>query len=311
MKAEEARKFIHLARLDTKLRRWRIIALILFAVLVGSSIASRQSQTSFGGGPFIGFLEIEGVIVNDYKRQQHIATFAKNPEGKALVVRVNSPGGTVVGGEALYRQLKNLATQKPVAVVMGELATSAAYMASLGAERVFSYEGTITGSIGVLMQTVQIKELLEGLGIQTETFKSGEFKATPNPLEQITPAVRKQTQATVDEIQEIFVGLVVENRGLSSDQVLRLADGRIFSGRQALKEGLVDELGGEKQALEWLKAEKQVDTELPMRNIVPTEPPFRDFVRGFADASKGVFNGILNKGILNSNSGGLVSIWLR
>jgi len=305
MKAEEARKFLHLARLDTKLKRWRIFAVLLLVALIIGGIPKATTPS----GPFIGFLEVEGVIVNDYERQRHLADFAANPNGKALLVRINSPGGTVVGGESLYSQLKSLSAVKPVAIVMGELATSAAYMASLGGERIFSYEGSVTGSIGVLLQSIQIKKMLSNFGIEAETFKSGEFKAAPNPLEEITPAVRKQTQATVDEIQDIFVNLVAQNRQLSHQRVKELADGKVFSGRQALQVGLIDELGGEQAALQWLKVGKQVDIVLPLRDIVPQDPPFQNLVERFGAVSKGIAN---IKDLANINAlGGVLSIWLR
>lgn len=311
IKAEEAIKFVSYERQSRGLRRWRYIAVGLLVLLLLVIVTKDdQRAEAVSGGPFIGLLNIEGILVEDYQRQSWLNHFNDDENGKALIVRINSPGGTVVGGEDLYRQLQGIAVRKPVAVVMGEVATSAAYMASLGAERVFSHEGTITGSIGVVMQVLQIHDLLEKLGIKAEVFKSGELKAAPNPLEPITPWVRDMTEQTIAEMQDIFVQMVVDNRGLTRDEVLNLADGRIFSGRQAVAAGLVDELGGQAKAMRWLFSVKNIDKELPIENIIPPKP-----LEGFYRQLLGAFTAELGLAVSPTlipnigRFGGLVSVW--
>ena len=309
IKAEEAMKFVAYERQRRSLRRWRYAALASLALLALVLVGDRRQGDAGSQGPFIGLLSVDGIILEDQERHARLSRFAGEERAKALIVRLNSPGGTVVGGEALYGQLKRIAARKPVAVVMGEVATSAAYMASLGAERVFSHEGTITGSIGVIMQVLQIRNLLKKLGIAIETFKSGEFKAVPNPIEPITPAVREMTQKTIDEIHDIFVQMVADNRGLGRRQVLAIADGRIFSGRQALEAGLVDEIGGQSKAMRWLFTEKGVDEKLPVEDIMPP-PPLESFYQQLV----GMMGGRRPAGnfTLPANAGalrGLVSLW--
>ncbi len=261
-------------------------------------------------GPFIGLLELRGVIVDDPERESALRSFTENDMAKALVVRVNSPGGTVVGGESLYEHFQQIAAKgKPVVAVMGELATSAAYMACLGSERIFSRQGTITGSVGVIMQVLQVRELLAKLGVEATVFKSGELKAAPNPIEPITPAVRRATRETIDEMYDIFVTMVVESRGMPRQKVTELADGRIFSGRQAVKLGLVDEIGGETKALGWL-AERGVDTSLPLENIIPRRPLEGVLERLVESGFAGIFNGIGEVSPMRTAGlKGLVSLW--
>ena len=155
---------------------------------------------------------------------------ARRDAVKALIVEIDSPGGTFVGGEALYNDLRSVAEQKPVVAVMGGTATSAAYMAAIGTSWVFAHNGTVTGSIGVIMQTADITGMLEKLGIKPETVKSGPLKAQPNPMEPFLPAARDATEVVVGDLFAIFVDMVATRREIDRDKVLALSDGRVFLG---------------------------------------------------------------------------------
>ena len=173
----------------------------------------------------------------------------------------------MVGGESLYLALRKAAAEKPVVAVMGTTAASAGYMVAIAADTVFARAGTITGSIGVLFQTAEVTELLGKLGIESTTIKSSPLKAVPSPFEELTPEGRAATQSVVDSTYAMFVDMVRERRSLEPEQVAQVADGRIFTGRQALERKLVDAIGGEEDARAWLEAERKVSAELPVFDI--------------------------------------------
>ena len=159
------------------------------------------------------------------------------------------------------------AGKKPVVAVMGQVATSAGYMVAVAADRIFAREGTITGSIGVIMQTTELTGLLDKLGIATEAIKSGPLKAAPSPFEPMTPEVRRVSQALVADIHRMFVALVADRRALSLEQLRPLVDGRVFTGAAAVKNRLIDGIGGETEARVWLTEERNVDSNLRVRDV--------------------------------------------
>jgi len=155
---------------------------------------------------------------------------------------------------------------------MGELATSAAYMAALGSDHIVAREGTVTASIGVILQSADLTGLLEMIGIKPETVKSGPLKAQPNPFEPLSPAARQATEDVVKNLYQMFVGMVTERRPLNREATLKLADGRILTGRQALSIGLVDALGGEPEARAWLEQTHDIGVAMPTQNVVVKHP---------------------------------------
>ncbi|MBM3565393.1 MAG: signal peptide peptidase SppA [Alphaproteobacteria bacterium] len=262
----DADAFVERRRLKRGLLFWRLAAVAAAVAAVAVGVAR------FGDGPFtdhVARIEVDSLILQDPKRDQLLADIADDRRAKALIVRIDSPGGTFTGGEDLLRQLRRIAERKPVVAVMDGMATSGGYMAALGADRIYARAGTLTGSIGVIFQTADITGLLEKIGVKPETFKSGPLKAQPNPLEKVSPAVREATQGVIRELFGMFVDMVVDRRGLSRDAVMAVADGRVISGRAALQLGLVDEIGGEPEARAWLAREKGVAESLPARKLSP------------------------------------------
>ncbi|MBO37938.1 MAG: signal peptide peptidase SppA [Rhodospirillaceae bacterium] len=152
---------------------------------------------------------------------------------------------------------------------MDELATSAGYMVAIASDRIIAHAGTITGSIGILMQTAEVTDLLHKLGIKVEAIKSGPLKAEPSPFSKITPKVRKTTKILVDDMYTMFVEMVAKRRNIKIQKVRELADGRVYTGRMALKIGLVDEIGGERQAKNWLASKNKIDKSIPVHDIRP------------------------------------------
>jgi protease-4 len=251
-------------RLKRRLTFWRTAAIIAIVAAVTAGI---YKFTGADSGEYIARLNVNGVIHNDLKRLAAIEKIRKDDDVKALIVRINSPGGTVVGGEALYRALNRVRQEKPVIAVMDELATSAGYMIAVAADHIFAHEGTVTGSIGVLFQTAEVTDLLSKMGIKFEAIKSAPLKAEPSPFSKVTPKVRAATKLLVDDMFAMFVDMVVKGRNMKPEKVRDLADGRVYTGRMALKNGLIDAIGGERQAKSWLNKEKTLSKTLPVRDI--------------------------------------------
>lgn len=287
--------------LKGQIAKWRVIAII---VTVLSVILFVEKLTPLAPhGNYIARVTIDGVIIDDIRRDALFNDLAENKNVKAIILRMDSPGGTVVGGEQLYLNVKKLAAVKPVVVTMRSMATSAGYMATLGASRIFAREGTLTASIGVIMQTAEVTELASKLGINPITLKSGPNKAAPNPFEKLSDESRAQLQDTIMDFYRIFVDMVVEGRKLPREKVLELADGRVLTGPQALKVGLVDALGGEEEAISWLQKEKKIDASL---EVVDREPE-REGPKSLADFFKE--SASLFTFLPEIRLDGLVSIW--
>ena len=268
-------------RLKRRLTFWRLLAVV---AAVGAVLLLIDRHQPILHAQHIARISINGVIADDPDRADALKQVAKDPSARALIVRIDSPGGTVVGGQSLYYELREVAANKPVAIVMGEMATSAGYMVALGGDRIFAREGSVTGSIGVILQTADVTGLLQKLGITTEALKSAPLKAVPSPLEPLTPEAREATMSVIRDVYDSFVKLVETRRQLSPEQAAPLSDGRVFTGRQALANGLIDEIGGENEALRWLSVAHGVSPQLPIRDIDTDEEKelFRKVVGGWA-----------------------------
>ncbi len=253
-------------RLKRLLNWWRAGAVVLGAALV---IVLIGRATGFADGHYVARLTVSGIVTDSPERDRLLRKIADDADAEALILRIDSPGGTFVGGESLYLGLRAVAKKKPVVAVLGTVAASAAYMTALGADHIVAREGTVTGSIGVILQTTDVTGFLRKLGISTEAIKSAPLKAVPSPLEPLTPEGREASRAVVDDMFDMFVDLVAARRGLAREEALRLADGRVFTGRQALKVKLVDALGGEAEARAWLEAKHGVDRGVKPRDLRP------------------------------------------
>ncbi|MEO5337748.1 MAG: signal peptide peptidase SppA [Magnetospirillum sp. WYHS-4] len=296
----EADLMIDRRRLKRRLIFWRILAI---AALVGGAVAlAKPDHGDVGLRPYVARLDVSGVIVSDPERDEALDDLARSDRVKALVVRIDSPGGTVVGGESLYRGLRRVAAKKPVVAVMRETAASAAYMTALAADHLVAHEGTVTGSIGVLLQHADMTSLLDKLGVKPESIKSAPLKAQPNPLEPLTEEARAAAKAVVLDMYGMFVDMVAERRGLDRKAALGLADGRVFTGRQAKAEGLVDRLGGEPEARTWLSEAHGIKETVPVHDVE-------------IERKDGLWREFLDKALGKSwgSSGlrldGLVSVW--
>lgn len=267
-----ADSLVERVRLKTQLTRWRIFAVLVSLGLAFLLFSPKDSLKALEEN-HVARLTIEDVIWDDPAREELIQSLIDNPRVKAVIVRLNTPGGSGVAGQEIYFALRRLAEHKPVVAVMRDVAASAGYMVALGADYIIAREGTLTGSIGVLMQTAEFTELAEKLGITPITVKSAPLKATPSPLEKFTPEERAAMDSVIQDFYHVFVDMVAERRKLEPATALKLADGRVYTGRQALNNKLIDALGGEEEARAWLAGQEKIALDLPLKDAqLPEEP---------------------------------------
>ncbi|MBN13941.1 MAG: signal peptide peptidase SppA [Pelagibacterium sp.] len=284
--------------------RWRIFAFVVLAVaaLVGFA---RFYPLMAPVGDVIARVTISGTITTDPERTALLEDLAEDDSVSAVIVAINSPGGTTAGGEELYASLRALAEQKPVVSTIGELGASAAYMAAIATDRIYARNLSIVGSIGVYYQHVDASGLFETLGVDLDKVASGPLKGKPDFDEPISPQVRDSLVELVDSSYRYFVDLVAERRGLTRSDTLALADGRILSGVMAIDAGLIDAAGGETEALAWLQTEREIDPDL---DIVPVWP--RQRAPGWLDLLFGSLAGAFGEtGWPGLPLDGLVSLW--
>ncbi|WP_245704884.1 signal peptide peptidase SppA [Belnapia rosea] len=253
-------------RLKRRLALWRGFAVLLVLGAVLAWIGREGAIPGLGAG-HVTRLTVEGFISDDRKLHEALDKLGKDAGVRAVIVAIDSPGGTVGGGEALHAALVRLRAAKPVVAVMRGTAASAGYMTAVAAERIFARESTLTGSIGVILQTFDTSELLARLGVRGEALVSGPLKDQPNPFHPLSPEGRAALQGVVGDMYAQFVDKVAAGRRMPVEQVRALADGRVFTGRQALGAGLVDAIGGEAEARAWLAAEKGVPEALPVEDL--------------------------------------------
>jgi len=256
-------------RMRRKLTFWRVFAVLLAicaVVAVGAVLRAPGTAVLTGvPGASIARVTITGLIRTDRERVDAIERLGRSA-AKAVIVHINSPGGTTSGSEELHDSLRRLKEQKPTVVVVDGLAASGGYIAALAADHIVAQETALVGSIGVLFQYPNFGEALKSLGIKVEEIKSSPLKAAPNGFEPTSPEARAAIEAIVMDSYDWFRGLVKDRRQLDDTTLARVADGRVFTGRQGLALKLIDELGDEKTAIAWLAKEKNVDPKTPVRD---------------------------------------------
>lgn len=250
-------------RLKRQITAWRILAIVM-ALAAIAALAGRFGL--YAPRDHVAVLSISGIIQTDDDRERALRKLADDNHAKALILRIDSPGGTVTGGEELFDEVRAVAAHKPVVAVMGDMAASGGYMVAIAADHIIAHQSTVTGSIGVLLQSADITGLLAKIGVEPETIKSAPLKAVPSPFEKLTPEGRAATQKVVDDIYGMFQQMVATRRKLPADTVHQLADGRVYTGREALANGLIDQIGGEPEARAWL-ASQGVPANLPVRKL--------------------------------------------
>jgi len=306
-------------RLRRSMSLWRSLAVLAVVLALGAvTLMSRDEES---GTPFsrnqIARVSLEGMITENRSQIRMLQRIARNDNISAVILYVNSPGGTTTGGEALFETIREVAAKKPVVAQFGTIATSAAYIAGLATDHIIARGNTITGSVGVIFQWAEVSELLGKIGVKMNEIKSGDLKAVPSPFQPLDAAGRETTQRMIAESMGWFRGLVADRRQIDTNVVPGLEQGRIFSGREAITYKLIDEIGGEPEVIKYLIDKRGVGRGL---RIVDWKPR-SDETLGFLGmtvraAAQSIGLGDLAAHWLGEDSpfarlgmGGLVSVW--
>ena len=292
-------------RLKRRLGVWRALAVL---ALVGAALVVWRGQAGVLGGPRVARLSVSGIITEDRKLEDQVAKLADDDRVKALIVEIDSPGGSVSGGEALHDVIALVAAKKPVVVVMDGIAASAGYMIAVPAARIFAQSGTLTGSIGVLLPTGEVSGLLKTLGVSVDDITSGPLKDQPSYTKPLTPEGRAVLQGIVMDMYDQFVEMVAAGRHMDPDKVRQLGDGRAYTGRQALKLGLVDAIGGEREARVWLAETRDVPKTLPVDDVTTGGLASRMFAGSLSSLVVTAWKSVLSQGVMLD---GAWAVWQR
>jgi protease-4 len=250
-----------------KLTFWRALAVIVVILAIAAMATAWSERAGFAGaGSYIARVTIKGLIRDDEERVKQLDKLAQSSTARAVIVHVDSPGGTTAGSEQLYDSLMRVKAKKPLVIVVDGLAASGGYITAIAGDHIVAQETSLVGSIGVIFQYPNVGDLLEKLGIKVEEIKSSPLKAAPNGFEPTSPEARAAIAAIVSDSYAWFRNLVKTRRSLDDAALERVADGRVFTGRQGVSLKLVDELGDERTALEWLSKEKKIDASTPVRD---------------------------------------------
>ena len=256
-------------RLRRKLTFWRVAA-VLIAILgvVSAAVVARRSDSSLTQPltPQISRVTIQGIIRGDHERTEALDNLAGSRNTRAVIVHIDSPGGTTAGSEELHQALRRVAAKKPTVVVIDGMAASGGYMAAMAADHIIAQNSSLVGSIGVLFQYPNLTDLLTKVGVKVEEIKSSPLKAAPNGLEPTTPEARAAVEALVVDSYAWFKDIVRDRRKLEGEALDRVADGRVFTGRQAISLKLADEIGREQEAIDWLAKSSNIDPKTPVRD---------------------------------------------
>jgi len=231
------------------LKKFLVILLILFVVAIVVSLVLVLFQKNIPIGERLALLRVEGPILDSKDVIDELKTYVKDPSIKAIVLRIDSPGGAVAPSQEIYEEIRKAAAKKKIVVSMGSVAASGGYYIAAPATRIVANPGTLTGSIGVIMEIPNVQGLMNKIGVKTEVIKSGRHKDIASVFRGIKKEEREILQGVLDNVHEQFIKAVAEGRKMLIEDVKRIADGRVFTGEQALKAGLVDEIGNLEDAI--------------------------------------------------------------
>lgn len=283
-------------RLKRRLFFWRGAAVVAVVLAVFTALRGPEGlgvETSH-----VARLTVSGIILENRKLTEAVADLADRDSVRALVVVINSPGGSVSGGESLHAAISRVAAKKPVVAVMGGLAASAGYMIAVPAERIFARQSTLTGSIGVILQTGEVSGLMKTLGVTSEIIASGPLKDQPNFTHPLSERGREVLKGLVEDMYDQFVQMVASGRHMDPARVRELGDGRAYTGRQALGLGLVDAIGGEPAARAWLAQTKGISATLPVSDVSVGGLAERAFGGDPNGLLQGIWKSLFSQGVM-------------
>ena len=307
-------------RIRRKLTFWRVTAAVVsIAAIVGAAVVVAGVRGPLASKDAIARINIDGLIRSDQDRVEALERLEKSKYA-AVIVHINSPGGTTAGSEQLYDSLVRLKAKKPLVVVVDGLAASGGYITAIASDHIIDQQTALVGSIGVLFQFPNVSELMKTVGVKMEEIKSSPLKAAPNGFEPTSPEAHDAIDSLVKDSYAWFRGLVKERRGMDDALLQKVADGRVFTGRQAVDLKLIDQLGDEKTAIAWLVAEKKVKSELPVRDY-KLNPRFGDltFLRtaasmtldalGFGAVARRIEQGGMVQAVDRFGLDGMLALW--
>jgi len=271
----DADSIVDRRRLRRKLTFWRVSAILIAIVAIAGAAVALAPPRWLSPGNYIARIKVQGLIRNNQDRVEALDKLARS-NARAVIVHVDSPGGTTSGAEQLFDSLRALQAKKPMVIVVDGLAASGAYIAAISADHIVAQDTSLVGSIGVLVQYPNFTDLLKNVGVSVESIKSTPLKAAPSGFEPTSPEARAAIEAIVLDSYAWFKGLVKNRRKMDDAQLAAVDDGRVFTGRQALGLKLVDQLGNEKTALAWLAKEKGIPASTPVRDY-SLQPRFSEF----------------------------------
>jgi len=255
-------------RLKKKLTLWQIGAIAL-----GSILALVVAGQAFNPDqPHIARVSISGMITDDFAREELLDKLVENENAKAVVVRINSPGGTVAASESLFNGLRAVSESKPTVSFISTIGASGGYITALATDRIFARKNALTGSIGILFQSPEISGLMEKVGVTLQEVKSSPLKGGPSMYAPMSEGERAVIKQMIDDSNEWFIDLVEDRRAMDRATATALADGGVYTGGRALENNLVDELGGEQDAIKWLEGHDDVPAGLPVVDYKPRQP---------------------------------------
>jgi protease IV len=266
MMSLDADQIVDRRRMRRKLTFWRVLAVVLIIIGIAGGAALTSRRMGFGVRPYIARVTISGLIRGDQDRVQELDRLSKSTLARAVIVHVDSPGGTTAGSEQLYDSLSRIREKKPLVIVVDSMAASGGYITALAGDHIVAQQTSLVGSIGVLFQYPNVADLLDKIGVKVEAVKSTPLKAAPDGYEPTSPEARAALDSIIQDSYSWFKGIVQDRRHLTDSELQTAADGRVFTGHQAIGLKLIDELGDERTALAWLGKEKNVDTKLPVRD---------------------------------------------
>ena len=291
-------------RLKRRLFFWRAAAVIAVLLAVFAAV---QGPDGFGvPTAHVERLTVRGIIIENRRLTEAITRLADDPSVRALVVVIDSPGGSVAGGESLHDAIATVAAKKPVVAVMGGLAASAGYMIAMPAQRIFAREATITGSIGVILETGEASGLMKTIGVTAEAITSGPLKDQPNFAHPLSDQGRVVLKGLVMDMYDQFVAMVAAGRHMDPARVRELGDGRAYTGRQALALGLVDQIGGEPAARAWLGQTRGVSSKLPATDVSVGGLAELAFGGGAGGLLQGLWKSVFSQGVMLD---GALALW--
>ncbi len=304
--------------LRRRVTAWRSAFIVAGVIAAGAAALALGAGQSLSQQRQIARVTIEGLITDDRRQLQMLERIAKAPHVAGVLLSINSGGGTTTGGEALFEAIRTISKTKPVVAQFGTVAASAAYICGLAADHIVARGNSITGSVGVIFQWPEVSGLLDKVGVKMNEIKSGPLKAVPSLYEPISPGGRQVAEMMVAESQGWFLSLVKARRGIETASVPGLEQGRVFSGREAVTFKLVDEIGGEAEAVRWLETKKGVPAKLRVVDWRPASAASPGILNWIGSVLGNLWIGAVGENTLLSQLDimrtrmaldGLVSVW--